>query len=171
MTRLIVTKPENGDLSDQHKFSFLRNTGWTAHHATRIAAAMEFMASSSTAAPRKAPCDLELEKLVQYRQSMNTLLKQESHRQASSYHKFLKEMKTVEPFLPPAEEIYTPPWTKSLGEVYGMEVAQKMKAAPEPYEVRARRFAKEEAEKRNRVDGWSRGLHSRYHKANITVDI
>mgnify|MGYP006875110529 CR=1 FL=1 len=133
--------------------------------------AMEFMASSSTAAPRKAPCELELEKLVQYRQSMNTLLKQESHRQASSYHKFLKEMKTVEPFLPPENEIYTPPWRKSMGEVYGMETALKMKAAPEPYEVRARRFAKEEAEKRNRVDGWSRGLHSRYHKANITADV
>lgn len=46
------------------------------------------------------------------------------------------------------EEVYVPPWRRTMSEVYGVETAIAMKKQPENYEQRARRFALEEAERR-----------------------
>ena len=48
----------------------------------------------------------------------------------------------------PTQEIYVPPWERSLSEVYGKESAAYMKRPVESYEKRASRFAREEAERR-----------------------
>ena len=112
------------------------------------------------------PLDVDVAR-QRYRSSMNSLTQQPSFRAASSYHKFLREMAVAEKesLLFP-KDVYVPPWRKTLSEIYGEEHTKRMKAPVESYASRAKRFAEEEAATRSRVDGWSRGLHSRANRAN-----
>ena len=59
-----------------------------------------------------------------------------------------------------------PPWRRTVGEVLGEDYAARLRKPVESYAARAKRFAAEEAAVRSNVDGWSRGLHSRFNKAD-----
>lgn len=123
---------------------------------------MEFVPSQRPSSRPSTLLEIEAQQ-QKLRSNMRSLLQQESHRQSNSYHKFLKEQRVTEPFI--TQEAYVPPWRRTMSDIYGEEIAKRMKAPVESYAARANRLAAEEAAIRNKVGGWSRGLHNRDNKA------
>ena len=68
----------------------------------------------------------------------------ESTFEKSAYRMLLREVAAAEPI----EEVYVPPWRKTMFDIYGEEHARRMKEPPEKFGRRAMRFAKEEHERR-----------------------
>lgn len=78
----------------------------------------------------------------------------------SAYRKLLRESAAYAEKTKNMPEPYVPPWDRTMIDMYGEEHVKAMRKPPEEFAVRARRFAREEAERRTMaarasLRGWS----------------